>query len=119
MFNVLPNITLRGVFRYRRGEETPAAQETNAAGEIQTVDARPPRDDRAGSLRVVCHTKWIRLKSRQMVETAARNGVFAANPLILLIISAQEIFGSRYVHSPRRTALIYQQKGVLLRITVG
>jgi len=119
MFNVLLNITLRGVFRYRRGEETPAAQETNAAGKIQTVEARPPRDDRAGSLRVVCQTKWIRLKSRQMVETAARDGVFAGKPLIWRIISAQEIFGLRYVHWPRQTALIYQQKRVLLRIIVG
>ena len=88
MYNVLPNITLRGVFRYRRGEETPAALKTNAAGEKQTVEAPPPHGGGVGSLRVVCHTKWIRLKSRQMVETAARNGVFADNSLIWRIINS-------------------------------
>ena len=113
MYNVLPNITFRGVFRYRRGEETPAAQETNATGEIQTVETLPPRGSRVGRVRAVCHTKWIRLKSTDTGETAAGSGVLAPKPLIWRIIRPQEIFRLRYVQSPRQTALIYQRKGAL------
>jgi hypothetical protein len=48
--------------------------------------------------------------ARQMAETAIQIGSFAGNPLIWRTIGSREIFGLRYVHSSRQTALIYQTK---------
>src|ERR1700722_1663933 len=80
MYNVLPNITYRGVFRYRRGEETPPAQETNAAGEIQTVDAPRPHAGRGGSRRTVRHKKWMRVGSPLNTGTASKTRPITPKP---------------------------------------
>src|SRR5258707_8974297 len=113
MYNVLPNITYRGVFRYRRAEETPAALKTYAAGEIQTVEAPSPRGGRVGRLRAVCRTRWIRSTGRPAAEAASQSRTTTPKPLIWRIIGSKEIFRFRYVHWPRQTALIYQRENAL------